>query len=117
VVGDGVGAGEGLSQDAGHVVVALVAQDADVGAAQIDAGGVAVSSAIAQRAAVDGEAGGVAPGFAVAQDAAEAGGIEAGGVIVGFVVEELAIFPELEAHAAVAIGEIVMEEAIPGGGG
>src|SRR6266436_6513022 len=57
------------------------------------------------------------PGFAVAQDAAEAAGIEAGGVVVGFVVEVLAILTELEAHAAVAVGEVVVEEPIVAGGG
>src|SRR5436190_640360 len=80
------------------------------------AGGVAIGSAVPERAAVDGEAGCIAPGFAVADDAAEVVAVTAGGVVVAFVIEILAIFTELEAHAAVAVGKIVMEQAIDAAG-
>ena len=52
VVGDGVGAGEGLGQYPGDVVVALVADDADVAQGQVDAGGVAKGPAVSEGAAV-----------------------------------------------------------------
>src|SRR6266850_2520772 len=117
VVGNQIGPAEGLGQYAGHVVVALVAEDADVGGVQEDAGGVSKGPAVSQRAAAELVAGGVAPGFAVAQNPVEAGGVEAGGVVVGFVVEVLAPVSDLEAHAAVAIGKVVVEQAIDAGGG
>src|SRR5436190_15130173 len=117
VVGNRVGAGKGLGQNAGHIVIALVANDADVGAVDEDAGGVAVSPAIPECAAVERKAGGVAPGLGVFQNAIEAAGIEAGGVVVGFVVEVLAKVADLHAHGAVAVGKIVVELSIDAAGG
>src|SRR5207237_1634532 len=79
--------------------------------------GVAICAAVAQCAAVERDAGVVAPGFAVSEDAAEAAGVEAGVVVVGFVAVVLAVLPQLEAHAAVAVSQVVVEQAIDAGGG